>query len=203
MKKSEGSAEGRSSVVRHSLIGLLCLLLAFPLQGQYGMGDSIQVQPVSTGWADEAVTAGIVAAPAVLGLMFVSGLINEWNAGYVGIPASAIILMAPPLIFAGGRSAGISKEFASTRARLGWILYAISVIPTSLALYSFTTDWGANVPLTLASGVFGSASIVAMTTYAYSRAREAREGGNSTASGWSFGIAPLAGGAVASISYRF
>ncbi len=204
MKNLGGFSEYKSSTMRCSLIGILCLLLAFPLHGQYETtGDSIQVRSVSTGWADEAVTAGIVAAPAVLGLMFVSGLINEWNAGYVGIPASAIILLGPPLIYAGGRSAGISKEFASARAKLGWILYAISVIPTSLALYSFTTDWGANVPLTLASGIFGSASIVAMTTYAYSRTREAREGGNSAASGWNFGIAPLAGGALASISYRF
>lgn len=167
------------------------------------MLDSIQTQPASTGWADEAVTAGIVTAPAVLGLMFVSGLVNEWNAGYAGIPASAMILLAPPLIYAGGRSADISKEFAASRAKLGWILYAISIIPTSLALYSFTTDWGATVPLTLASGVLGSASIVAMTTYAFARTKEAREGGGAASAGWSFGIAPLSGGAMASVAYRF
>jgi hypothetical protein len=180
-----------------------CLFLVTPLRGQLDSRDSIQPQPASTGWADEAVTAGIVTAPTVLGLMFVSGLVNEWNAGYAGIPASAMILLAPPLIYAGGRSADIPKEFASSRAKLGWVLYAISVIPTSLALYSFTTDWGATVPLTLASGILGSASIVAMTTYAFSRTREAREGGTVADAGWGFGFSPLPGGAMASISYRF
>jgi hypothetical protein len=135
--------------------------------------------------------------------MFVSGLVNDWNAGYAGIPASALILAGPPVIYAGGRSVGISKEAYSARAKLGWTLYALSIIPTSLALYSFTTDWGATVPLTLASGILGSASIVAMTSYAFSRSKEAEKIGTSVAGGWSFGIMPLSGGALASVSYRF
>jgi hypothetical protein len=203
MNLIDGSAKGSFCDIRWILCIVTCLFLVAPLHGQLDSRDSIQPQPVSTGWADEAVTAGIVTAPTVLGLMFVSGLVNDWNAGYAGIPASAMILLAPPLIYAGGRSADIPKEFASSRAKLGWVLYALSVIPTSLALYSFTTDWGATVPLTLASGILGSASIIAMTTYAFSRTKEAREGGGGAVAAWGFGISPLPGGAMASISYRF
>jgi len=166
-------------------------------------GDSISLMPISTGWADEAVSIGYVTAPSVVTLMFVSALINEWNAGYVGIPASALIFIAPPLIYAGGRSVDISKELSHPRAKLGWTLYALSVIPTSLALYSFTTDWGANVPLTIASGILGTASIVAMTSYAFSRAKTARETGTSSASSLQLGLAPLSGGALATIVYSF
>jgi hypothetical protein len=183
---------------------LLILSLTVSLRGQsQPVRDSIPGHPVSTGWADEAVTAGIITAPAVLGLMFVSGLVNDWNAGYAGIPASAMILIGPPVIYAGGRSVHIAKESFSARAKLGWTLYALSIIPTSLALYSFTTDWGATVPLTLASGILGSASIVAMTSYAFSRSREAENSGTSAEGGWSIGFMPLSGGALASVSYRF
>lgn len=194
----------RSVAVCWSTLVMLILSLNFPVLGQVqSIRDSIPTDPVSTGWADEAVTAGIISAPAVLGLMFVSGLVNDWNAGYAGIPASAVILAAPPIIFAGGRSVDISKEAFAARAKLGWTLYALSIIPTSLALYSFTTDWGATIPLTLASGILGSASIVAMTSYAFSRSKEAQSRGNSASGGWSIGITPLSGGALANISYRF
>jgi len=165
--------------------------------------DSAQQMVISTGWADEAVTIGFITAPSVLGLMFVSALVNEWNAGYVGIPASAMIIAAPPLIFAGGRSVDILHEISHPRAKLGWTLYIISIIPTSLALYAFTTDWGATLPLTIASGILGSASIVAMTTYAFSRADTARKMENASSTSWNFGISPLIGGALATVSYCF
>lgn len=165
--------------------------------------DSVQQMVISTGWADEAVTIGFITAPSVLGLMFVSALVNEWNAGYVGIPASIMILAAPPLIFAGGRSVTISREISNPRAKLGWTLYAISIIPTSLALYGFTTDWGATLPLTIASGILGSASIVAMTAYAFSRAETARKMGNVSAASWNIGVSPLVGGALATVTYCF
>jgi len=165
--------------------------------------DTISMGPISTGWADEAVSIGYVTAPSVVTLMFVSALINEWNAGYAGIPASAMILMAPPLIYAGGRSVEISKELAHPRAKLGWTLYALSIIPTSMALYGFTTDWGATLPLTIASGLLGTASIVAMTSYAYSRAETARKMEASRSTSLNIGISPLAGGAIASLVLRF
>lgn len=204
MKINQGTMKESSEAVRWSTILVLLLFLILPLRGQVPSSrDSIATGPVSTGWADEAVTAGIITAPVVLGLMFVSGLVNDWNAGYAGIPASAMILLGPPLIYAGGRSVDISKDAYSPRAKLGWTLYALSIIPTSLALYSFTTDWGATVPLTLASGILGSASIVAMTSYAFSRSKEAASMGTNSAGGWSIGIMPLSGGALASISYRF
>jgi len=165
--------------------------------------DTISTGPISTGWADEAVTLGFVTAPSVITLMFVSALINEWNAGYAGIPASAMILIAPPLIYAGGRSVEISKELSHPRAKLGWTLYALSIIPTSMALYGFTTDWGATIPLTIASGLLGTASIVAMTTYAHSRAETARKMEASRSTSLHLGVAPLAGGAMASLMLRF
>ena len=144
---------------------LLVLMISLPLGGQVLMEkDTIQPIIISTGWADAAVSIGYITAPSVLGLMFVSALVNEWNAGYLGIPASAMILAAPPIIFAGGRSVDILDVIARPRAKLGWTLYALSIIPTSLALYEFTTDWGATLPLIIASGVLGSASIIAMTT---------------------------------------
>ena len=165
--------------------------------------DTMALESFSRGWADEAVTIGYVTAPSVIVLMFVSALINEWNAGYAGIPASAMILAAPPLIYAGGRSVEISKEISHPRAKLGWALYALSIVPTSLALYGFTTDWGATLPLTIASGILGSASIIAMTSYAFSRAETAREMDRNSYSSLSLGISPLAGGAMASVVWRF
>ena len=159
---------------------------------------------LSTGWADEAVSIGYITAPSVLGLMFISALVSEWNAGYFGIPASAMILAAPPVIYMGGRSATVDRGIFQTRARLGWTLYALSIIPTSVALYGFTTDWGATLPLTVASGVLGTASIVAMTTYAFGRSAVATQMINASVPGTlNFGILPLRGGAMASFTYRF
>ena len=158
---------------------------------------------LSVGWADEAAGIGYVTAPSVLVLTLVAGVVNEWNAGYVGIPASAMILAAPPLIYFGGRSVDIPREILNPRAKLGWALYALSVIPTSLALYSYTTDWGATVPLMITSGVLGTASIIAMTSYAASRAGTARQMKNGPPSAWNFGIAPLEGGALCMLSFRF
>lgn len=190
------------------IVILLCItfsqLTAQQLEA-YGpaMSEPISIGSVSTGWADEAVTIGYVTAPSVLVLMFVSALINEWNAGYAGIPASVMILAAPPLIFAGGRSVEISKELSHPRAKLGWVLYALSIVPTSMALYGFTTDRGANLPLTIASGILGSASIIAMTSYAFSRAETAREMDQNDYSALSMGISPLPGGAMATVVWRF
>jgi len=165
--------------------------------------DSIPLMTINTGWADEAVTLGYITAPSVVGLMFISAVVNEWNAGIAGIPASAMVLLAPPLIYAGGRSVDIGCEVSRPTAKLGWTLYAISVIPTSLALYGFTTDWGATLPLTIASGVLGTASIITMTTYAFSRAKSAREMQHDKESSLQLGLSPLAGGAMATIVIRF
>ena len=173
------------------------------VQNDSSITDTLQVMSISTGWANEAVTIGYITAPTTISLMFVSALVNEWNAGIAGIPASAMILMAPPLIYAGGRSVNISREIADPRAKLGWTLYALSILPTSLALYGFTTDWGATLPLTIASGILGTASIVAMTTYAYSRAASAREMTKEEGSSISIGLSPLNGGALATLVYRF
>ena len=197
--------------MRENFILILALLFITigHLHGQKSeQNDSVQIDiismgPISTGWADEAVTIGYVTAPSVITLMFVSALINEWNAGYAGIPASAMIFLAPPLIYAGGHSVDISKEFSNPRAKLGWTLYALSIIPTSLALYGFTTDWGATLPLTIASGILGTASIVAMTSYAFSRAETAREMETSRSSSLHLGVSPLAGGAMATLVLRF
>ncbi|MEA3460253.1 MAG: hypothetical protein U9R49_00150 [Bacteroidota bacterium] len=191
------------------LVLILMFIPFFQLQAQQlepdnsAMVDSIPMGSISTGWADEAVTIGYITAPSVIVLMFVSALVNEWNAGYAGIPASAMIFAAPPLIYAGGRSVDISKDISHPRAKLGWTLYALSIVPTSLALYGFTTDWGATLPLTIASGILGSASIIAMTSYAFSRAETAREMGNSRFSSLNLGIAPLAGGAMATVVFKF
>lgn len=165
--------------------------------------DTISMASISTGWADEAVTIGYIAAPSVISLMFVSALANEWNAGIAGIPASAMILLAPPLIYAGGRSVDIRNEISHPMAKLGWTLYAISIIPTSLALYGFTTEWGATLPLTITSGILGTASIVAMTTYAFSRAKTAQEMGENRSTSLRLGLSPLAGGAMATVVLRF
>ena len=165
--------------------------------------DSVPQMIVSTGWANEAVTMGYITAPLVVSLMFVSAVVNEWNAGYAGIPASAMILLTPPIIFAGGRSVNILQEFSHPRAILGWTLYAISIIPTSLALYGFSTDWGATVPLTVASGILGTASIIAMTTYAFSRAETAGKMKDASNTSWNFGLSPLVGGVFATVTYRF
>lgn len=188
-----------------SLVQLITLMLMVSqLDGQVlSGGDTLSHAITGTGWSEEAVTIGYITAPSVLGLMFISALVSEWNAGYAGIPASAMILLAPPVIYAGGRSAHLPKAFSSSRARLGWTLYAISIIPTSLALYGFTTDWGATKPLTLASGVLGSASIIAMTSYAFSRSREALHTGLPDESAWNWDLMPLPGGALARITYTF
>jgi hypothetical protein len=114
-----------------------------------------------------------------------------------------MIFLAPPLIYAGGRSVEISKEISHPRAKLGWTLYALSIIPTSMALYGFTTDWGATLPLTIASGILGAASIVAMTTYAFSRAESAREMELNKPTSLLLGVSPLAGGALATVVLRF
>jgi len=174
-----------------------------PVNEEPAREDSLTIMSYSTGWADEAVTLGYITAPATISLMFVSALVNEWNAGYVGIPASAMILLAPPLIYAGGRSVEIGKEISHPRAKLGWTLYALSIIPTSLALYGFTTDWGATLPLTLASGILGTASIVAMTSYAFSRADTARKMNVDSGTSLHFGISPLSGGALATLVLNF
>ena len=165
--------------------------------------DSLILTEISTGWGQRAVNLGYVTVPATLSLMFVSAVVNEWNAGIAGIPASAMILMAPPLIYGGGRSVGIPKEMSHSRARLGWALYALSVIPTSFALYGFTTEWGANLPLTLASGILGTASIVAMTSYAMHRVETAKTMNRDAQLSWHVGISPLPGGALASLVLRF
>lgn len=165
--------------------------------------DSVAPLTLSTGWADEAVTIGYVTAPSAMALMFVASLVNEWNAAYVGIPAGVMILAAPPLIYAGGRSVDILHDISHPRAKLGWTLYALSVIPTSLAMYSFASDWGSTVPLSIASAVFGSASIAVMTSYAHSRAKTAREMANPAAASLGLGIVPLKGGAMATLTYRF
>ena len=187
------------------LIGCTCTSLKAqdPADKEPAPEDSLTTMDYSTGWADEAVTLGYITAPATISLMFVSALVNEWNAGYAGIPASAMILLAPPLIYAGGRSVDIGKEISHPRAKLGWTLYALSIIPTSLALYGFTTDWGATLPLTLASGILGTASIVAMTSYAFSRAETARKMNVDPGSSLRFGISPLSGGALATIVLNF
>jgi hypothetical protein len=197
--------------MREKFILLLTLLsiIVVPLQAQQQeqndsvTDDTISINSISTGWADEAVTIGYVTAPSVITLMFVSALVNEWNAGYAGIPASVLIFLAPPLIYAGGRSVEISKEIYHPRAKLGWALYALSIIPTSMALYGFTTDWGATLPLTIASGILGTASIVAMTSYAFSRAETAREMETSRSSSLHLGVSPLTGGALATVVLRF
>ena len=165
--------------------------------------DSIMPMEISTGWADEAVTVGYVTAPTALTMMFVASLLPEWNAGYVAIPAGIMLLAAPPVIYAGGRSVNILKEFSNPRAKLGWILYALSVVPTSMSMYSYSSDWGNTVPLNIASAVLGTASIIAMTSYAFSRAKTAREMQEDGQSALGFGIAPLSGGALATITYRF
>ncbi len=204
MKKDQSCGIFPSRVLRFLLPLFTLILIMAPLHSQVlSEGDTTTLDLPATGWADDAVTVGYVTAPSVLGLMFISGLINEWNAGYAGIPASAMILLAPPIIYAGGRSAHLPKEFSSSRARLGWTLYAISIIPTTLALYSFTTDWGATKPLTLASGVLGSASIIAMTSYAFARSREALSAGQSEESAWNMDLMPLPGGALARFTYTF
>ena len=197
--------------MREKFILTLTLLsiLFVPLQAQQQEQndsvtvDTISINSISTGWADEAVTIGYVTAPSVITLMFVSALVNEWNAGYAGIPASVMIFLAPPLIYAGGRSVDISKEIYHPRAKLGWALYALSIIPTSMALYGFTTDWGATLPLTIASGILGTASIVAMTSYAFSRGESAREMDLNKPTSLHLGISPLAGGALATVVLRF
>jgi len=197
--------------MRENLILILTLLFITTghLHGQmmeqndFVQVDTISMGTISTGWANEAITIGYVTAPSVVTLMFVSALINEWNAGYAGIPASAMIFLAPPLIYAGGRSVEISKEFSNSRAKLGWTLYALSIIPTSMALYGFTTDWGATLPLIIASGILGTASIVAMTSYAFSRADTAREMEANRSSSLHLGVSPLAGGAIATLVLRF
>lgn len=188
-----------------TLLSIIAIHLKAQEHEQYDslLHDTISINSISTGWADEAVTIGYVTAPSVITLMFISGLVNEWNAGYAGIPASVMIFLAPPLIYAGGRSVEISKEIFHSRAKLGWSLYALSIIPTSMALYGFTTDEGPGLPLTIASGILGTASIVAMTTYAFSRAENAREMELNKPTSFHLGISPLAGGALATVVFKF
>jgi hypothetical protein len=162
-----------------------------------------QAGPVNTGFGTEAVATGYISAPSVLGLMFISSLVSEWNAGYFGIPATALILASPPLIYAGGRSIRTSPEIHQPRARIGWTLYGLSIIPTALALYGFTTDWGANLPLTLASGILGAGSIIAMTTYASGRLEMAQSTNGRSGELMQIGIIPIRGGAIATLSFRF
>jgi hypothetical protein len=190
-------------IVAILLISLINAQAQRPLGEVPLMAETLPMKSVSTGWANEAVTIGYITAPSVISLMFVSALVNEWNAGIAGIPASAMILLAPPLIYAGGRSVDIGIDFSQPRARLGWTLYAISVIPTSFALYGFSTDWGATLPLTIASGILGTASIVAMTTYAFSRAETARNMESNRDASLQWGVSPLAGGAMATVVWRF
>jgi hypothetical protein len=188
---------------------LWILVMVFVFGAQFLKGqqavvqDSVLPVKISTGWADQAVSTGTITAPSVLVLMFVSGLVNEWNAGYSGIPASVMILAAPPVIFLGGRSVGIRREEFLPRAKLGWTLYVLSVIPTAFALYSFTTDWGAAVPLIISSGILGSASIIAMTSYAFSREEAAKERNEMSSSSWSIGLTPVRKGAMLTLSCRF
>lgn len=183
---------------------LIAVSLCLNVNGQsISMPDTSTQYSLSTGWADEAVGIGYVTAPSVLVLTLISGVVAEYNAGYFGIPATALMLAAPPVIYMGGRSVDISREMLNPRAKLAWTLYALSIIPTSLAMYSYTTDWGASVPLMIASGVLGSASIVAMSTYAYARAQSAKSMAAATQSAWNFGLAPLNGGALALVTYRF
>ena len=190
--------------MRKQLIQILFLLISIlPLSAQVIQEPVAQAQSISLGWADEAVTIGYVTAPSVLGLMFISTLIGEWNQGYFGIPASAMIIASAPLIFLGGRSVSIPRDIFQSRAKLGWTLYALSIVPTGFALYGFTTDWGSTLPLTIASGILGTASIVAMTTYAFGRAETAREMIKESKTSLNFGIIPIRGGAMASFALRF
>ena len=178
-------------------------LQAQEAQNDSSMVNTILLRSISTGWADEAVTIGYFTAPATISLMFVSALVNEWNAGIAGIPASAMILLAPPLIYAGGRSVDIHNGISHPRAKLGWTLYAISILPTSLALYGFTTDWGATLPLIITSGILGTASIIAMTSYAFSRAETAREMNKNSTTSLQLSLSPMAGGAMATVILKF
>ena len=97
-------------------IRFLCVLLSlvftwnFLVAQGFQEQDSIQPMVITTGWADEAVTIGYVTAPSAVALMFVASLLPEWNAGYAAIPAGIMILAAPPVIFAGGRSVNILKD---------------------------------------------------------------------------------------------
>lgn len=195
--------------IKTTFIIVFLSLVSGPLFAQYPghspapESDSIFLESISTGWADEAVTIGYVSAPSAITLMFISALINEWNAGYAGIPASILILGTPPIIYAGGRSVGISREISHPRAKLGWALYALSIVPTSMALYGFTTDWGATLPLTIASGILGAGSIVAMTSYAFSRAETARKMEDDRRISLYLGLSPAPGGALATVVLNF
>lgn len=183
---------------------LIAVSLCLNVHGQtISMPDTGTQYSLSTGWADEAVGIGYITAPSVLVLTLISGVVAEYNAGYFGIPATALMLAAPPVIYMGGRSVDIPREMLHPRAKLAWTLYALSVIPASLAMYSYTTDWGASVPLMIASGVLGSASIVAMTTYAFARAKAAKDLASGSPSAWNFGLSPLSGGALAMVTFRF
>jgi hypothetical protein len=196
---------GNFKRMRKQLIQILFLLISIPpLSAQVIQEPDIaQAQSISLGWADEAVSIGYVTAPSVLGLMFISTLVGEWNQGYFGIPASAMIIASAPLIFLGGRSVSIPRDIFQSRAKMGWTLYALSIVPTGFALYGFTTDWGSTLPLTIASGILGTASIVAMTTYAFGRAETGREMIKESKTSLNFGIIPIRGGAMASFALRF
>ncbi|HDR68261.1 MAG TPA: hypothetical protein ENN61_04340 [Bacteroidaceae bacterium] len=183
---------------------IFAVVMVINLCGQEGSAyEPVEDTVITTGWADEAVTIGYAAAPSVFVLLFISTLVSEWNAGYFGIPGAGIIYAVPPVIFFGGRSVPIMKEIHHSRAQLGWILYALSAVPTAFAVYGFTTDLGATLPLTIASGVLGTASIIAMTSYAFARAELAREMINSREPSLNFGIGPVKAGAMIYLTYRF
>lgn len=185
-------------------IALLLLLMNAGLQAQLVPApDTVFPPEVSTGWSDEAVTIGYLTAPTAVVLMFVSGLVSDWNAGYFGIPATALILTAPPLIFLGGRSVDISRSLYRPRAKLGWVLYGLSFLPAGFSLYSYAMGEGINIPLIVASGALGSAAIVTMTTYAFSRGEYARSLQKDQGLSWNFGLAPVKGGAMACVTLRF
>jgi hypothetical protein len=57
--------------------------------------------------------------------------------------------------------------------------------------------------LTIASGILGTASIVAMTAYAFSRAEFARQITSDSETSLNFGITPITGGAMATLCLRF
>jgi len=181
---------------------LLTVLLSTQAQDP-APSDSLDTVQITTGWSDNAVTLGIVTAPTAAVLLFVSGIVSDWNAGYFGIPATAMVLAAPPLIYLGGRSAGIPLSVSQPRARLGWVIYGLSMVPAGISMYMYSLGKGINIPLVLATGALGTAAIVTMTTYAFSRSEAARSMRQQDGLSWNFGVAPVRGGAMACVSLRF
>jgi len=185
-------------------IAIILFVMTVGLQAQLDPNaDTALTVTVNTGWSDEAVTIGYLTAPATVVLLFMSGLVSDWNAGYFGIPATALIFAAPPLIFMGGRSVDISRSLHQPRAKLGWVLYGLSILPTGFSIYSYARGEGINIPLILAGGALGTAAIVTMTTYAYSRGEHVRSMQQDQGMSWNFGLAPVRGGAMACVTLRF